>query len=137
MIEQGIVSKVYKNLAWITLNRGEQCAGCTACKSLGDNKVEITALNTLSAKPGDKVEVEVAPGQVIKHSAIVFLIPVFGLIFGYFLGHSYLTRIGFSTEAAGIVGSLGLMVLCFFGIVGYDRMIGNSQEGHAKIIRIV
>lgn len=137
MIEQGTVSKVYKNLAWITMNRGEQCAGCTACKSLGDNIVEITALNDVSAKTGDRVEVEVAPGQVIKHSAIVFLLPVFALVFGYFLGTSYLTKLGLAAEPSGIIGSLGLMVLTFVGIVGYDRMLGKSGESHAKIIRIV
>jgi len=68
---------------------------------------------------------------------ILFLLPVFSLVVGYFLGVNYLTKISLTTEAAGIIGSIGLMALTFIGIIIYDRLISKSQEVNARIIRIL
>jgi len=137
MIETGIVTKVEKNLASISMVRGEQCHGCTVCKTFGDGSIELIAINKAGARPGDRVEVEIDPGQVVKHSAIVFLLPVVSLMIGYFLGTSYLPRIGLSTEAAGIIGSLGLMILSFGVIVIFDRRARRSQQTNARINRVL
>ena len=137
MIETGVVNKIEKNLAWVTMIKGEQCAGCTACKAFGEGSFEVVALNNTDAKVGDNVEVEINPRQVVKHSTIVFILPVLSIIIGYFLGNSYLTHTGLSLEAAGIIGSLGLMILTFFAIVGYDRIISKSQQVNARINRIL
>lgn len=137
MIENGIVNKIEKNLAWITMIKGDQCAGCTACNAFGEGSFELVALNDPGATVGDKVEVEINPRQVVKHSTIVFILPVLSLIIGYFLGNSYLTQIGLSLEAGGIIGSLGLMIITFIAIIGYDRMIGKSQQVSARINRIL
>ena len=137
MIETGVVNKIEKNLAWVTMIKGEQCAGCTACKAFGEGSFEVVALNNTDAKVGDSVEVEINPRQVVKHSTIVFILPVLSIIIGYFLGNSYLTHTGLSLEAAGIIGSLGLMILTFFAIVGYDRIISKSQQVNARISRVL
>ncbi len=137
MVENGIVIKVERDLAWVMMTKGEQCAGCTACKSFGEGRFEIVAANSLGARPGDNVEVEINPKQVVKYSAIVFLLPVLALIIGYFLGSSWLTILGWSQEAAGIIGSLGMMLLSFLGIAAYDRLIGRSQSVTAYISRVL
>lgn len=137
MIESGVVNRVENDLAWITMVKGEQCAGCTACKAFGEGSFEIMAINQQQAKPGDHVEVEINPKQVVKYATIVFLLPVLSLIFGYFLGSSYLTSIGLSLEAAGIIGGAGLMIITFVGIIGYDRFISKSQQIDAQIIRVL
>ena len=137
MIETGMVNKVDKKFAWVTLTKGDQCAGCNACQAFGDGSFELIALNEMNAKPGDRVEIEINPKQVVKHSAIVFLLPVLSLIVGYFLGNAYLSQIGMSLEAAGIVGSLGLMVVTFAVIIGYDRVVGRAQQTDARINRIL
>ncbi len=137
MIETGVVNKIEKDIAWITMIKGDQCACCTACKAFGDGSFEIVALNEPGAKPGDHVEVEINPRQVIKHSAIVFIFPVLSLIIGYFLGDSYFTQIGLPQEAGGIIGSLGLMIITFIAIIGYDRIISKSQSVNAHINQIL
>lgn len=137
MIETGIVERVEKNIAWIKMIKGDQCSGCNVCKTFGEGSVQLVALNDVSAKPGDRVEVEIDPTQVVKHSAIVFLLPVLGLILGYFFGASYHQQVGLSEQSAGIIGSLGLMVVMFAVIVGYDRMAAKSQKIAAAIQRIL
>jgi len=137
MTETGIVNRVEKNIAWVTMMKGEQCSGCTVCKTFGQGSVELLAINGVAAKPGDRVEVEIDPKQVVKHSAVVFLLPVVGLILGYFGGANYLSQTGLSQQSAGIIGSLGLMVIMFVAIIGYDRFIARSQQTNASIQRVL
>jgi positive regulator of sigma E activity len=137
MVECGIVGKVEKNMAWVTVAKGEHCQGCTACSGFGQGSAQLIAKNELAAQPGETVEIEIDPKQVVKHSAIVFLLPVAGLIFGYFLGAQYLIKLGLATEGAGIVGSFGLLILTIIGIHFYDRTIGKSSVTNARIIRRV
>ncbi len=135
MVECGVVKKTENNLAWVTVVKGNQCQGCTACNSFGEGSAQLIAQNDLAAQPGESVEVEIDPKQVVKHSAIVFLLPVIGLIVGYFLGIRYLTKFGWASQSAGIIASLGLMVIVFIGIYFYDRAVGKSPVKSARIIR--
>ncbi|NOZ60227.1 MAG: SoxR reducing system RseC family protein [Calditrichaeota bacterium] len=135
MIESGIVRKIENDNAWILLQKGEQCHGCTACQVFGDGSAEILAANKINAGPGDRVEIEIAPKELIKHSAVIFLIPVLALIVGYFLGVKYLTALSIGEEPAGIIGSLGLMIVSYFFIVVYDRHVGKKEESGARIVR--
>ena len=137
MIENGVINKIQDNTAWLTVVKGEQCQGCNACSAFGEGSAELVARNEIAAKLGERVEVEIDPQKVVKHSAIVFLLPVFGLILGYFLGVSYLTKLGLAKEGAGILGSLGSMALNFVGIFVYDRKLGKSNEINARIIRVL
>jgi sigma-E factor negative regulatory protein RseC len=137
MTENGVVKKVEQGLAWVIMVKGEQCGGCTACKAFGEGNFEIVALNTRGAKPGDFVKVETNPRQVVKYSAIVFILPVVSLIMGYFIGSSSLTRLGLSSETAGILGSLGLLLITFIGIIGYDRVIRKTDQIKAQITQIL
>lgn len=135
MIENGIIKKLENNNAWVLLQKGEQCHGCTACRAFGDGSAEILAVNDINAKPGDKVEIEIQPKQVVKHSAVVFLLPVLALIIGYFLGVKYLTSLSISEEPAGIIGSLGLMIISYLFIVLYDRSTAKKSESLVHIVR--
>ncbi|MBC8182535.1 SoxR reducing system RseC family protein [candidate division KSB1 bacterium] len=137
MTESGVINKIIDDKAWVTVIKGEHCQGCTACSAFGEGSAELIARNETTAKVGDRVEVEIDPQKVVKHSAIVFLLPVFGLVLGYFLGVNYLTKLALPTEGAGILGSLGMMVLTFIGIVFYDRKIGKSGEVHARVVRVL
>lgn len=137
MIEIGIVTQVDRNIAHVKMVRGEQCSGCTACKAFGEGIVELLAVNNAAAKIGDHVEVEIDPKQVVKHSSVVFLLPVFGLILGYYLGATFLRLASLSQQNAGIIGSLGLMVFMFGVIMGYDRWLARSQTINATINRIL
>jgi len=137
MIECGVINKIENDIVWVTVVKGEQCKGCTACSAFGEGSAELVAQSDLPAKIGDRVEVEIDPQKVVRHSAIIFLLPVFALIIGYFLGENYLIGIGIEGEGAGIVGSLGLMVLTFIGIAFYDRFFQKSNEINARVVRVL
>ncbi|OQX95762.1 hypothetical protein B6I21_03795 [candidate division KSB1 bacterium 4572_119] len=137
MNECGIVQRVEGSNAWVTVVKGEQCEGCQACSAFGEGSAELVVKSDFSIKPGDKVEIEIDPQQVVRHSIIVFLLPVFGLVLGYFLGTNYLPEIGTSGEAAGIIGSIGTMILTFVGIALYDRVVVKKQDVKTRVIRVL
>ncbi len=137
MIKNGVVKTVEHDLASVIMIKGEQCAGCTSCNAFGEGTFEIVALNMRGAKPGDHVEIEVNPKHAVSHSAIVFMLPIVNLIIGYFLGSSFLAKIGLAAEVAGVIGSLGLMLITFVGIVGYGRIIRRTAPINAHINQIL
>ncbi|MDW7681433.1 MAG: SoxR reducing system RseC family protein, partial [bacterium] len=135
--ESGVVSRVEADKVWVRVVKGEKCEGCKACGAFGEGSAEMMVMDHLSVQKGDRVEVEIDPTQVVRHSSIVFLLPVLGLVLGYFLGANYLIKLGLNVEAAGIVGSLGLMVLSFGIIFLYDKAVGKNHAVTAKITRIL
>ncbi len=137
IIETGVVKKVEEDKAWVIMVKGEQCVGCPACKTFGKGSFELVAFNMIGAKPGDNVEVEINSEYAPRQSAIVFTLPVVSLIIGYFWGSFCFSPIGLSTETAGILGSLGLMLIAFVGIIGFDRIVRKSQQINAHINRIL
>ncbi|NMA95539.1 MAG: SoxR reducing system RseC family protein [Clostridiales bacterium] len=89
MKEYGIVLSVENGNAIVGLKRSSACSDCGACE-LGSNhsKMEITLANTVDAKPGDTVEIQLPTSQFLKASAILYLIPLVTLIIGIVLGHN-------------------------------------------------
>lgn len=86
MIEKGIVSKIVsENKVLIKPEFSHACKNCGACfKSGAESRVE--AFTAFATKLGDAVEFEVKPSNVILATFMVFIMPIFALIAGYYLG---------------------------------------------------
>lgn len=110
MREIGIVAAVDGSHAVVNITAGEQCNGCTVCRSMGENRMQVIAHNRAAARAGDMVAIEVAPSKIIKNSFIVFIFPLLMLIIGYVLCSEVLSS---SSQGAGIIGSLTAVILSF------------------------
>lgn len=82
----GLVVGLSGNTAQIRFLRGKQCANCGACLTAGDNEMEIALENSLGAKIGDRVVVDLAPKRVVQASLLAYAVPLAFLIAGVFLG---------------------------------------------------
>ena len=82
----GLVVGLNGNMAQIHFLRGKQCANCGACLTAGDNEMEIALENSLGAKIGDRVVVDLAPKRVVQASLLAYAVPRAFLIAGVFLG---------------------------------------------------
>ena len=65
---------------------GHDCAHCGGCAAAGGQVLRVTAADPLDTSPGDKVLVESGTGQVLSAAALVYLLPLAGLLAGYALG---------------------------------------------------
>ena len=82
----GLVVGLNGNMAQIHFLRGKQCANCGACLTAGDNEMEIALTNSLGAKVGDRVVVDLSPKRVVQASLLAYAVPLAFLIAGVFLG---------------------------------------------------
>ena len=127
MIESGTVLEWRDGKARIRLDgalKGEcpRCAMSSHCVGgKADGVIEIASEEELA--PGRRVNVHMNLPSAAKAAGILFLLPLAGLLAGFFIGQA----IGESVvgpekgEGAGIIGALILVVLTFFSIGFIER----------------
>lgn len=82
----GLVTGVQDGIAQIHFLRGSACAHCGACLTVGDTEMEISLPNTLGAKVGDRVAVDLSPKRVVQASLLAYAVPLVLLIAGVLVG---------------------------------------------------
>ena len=82
----GLVTSVSDGTAQIRFLRGSACAHCGACLTVGDSEMEISLPNTLNAKEGDRVAVDLSPKRVVQASLLAYAVPLVLLIAGVLIG---------------------------------------------------
>ena len=96
----GLVTSVKDGTAQIHFLRGSACAHCGACLTVGDSEMEISLPNTLGAKEGDRVMVDLSPKRVVQASLLAYAVPLVLLIAGVLIGSRY-------ADWAGLVLGVG------------------------------
>jgi len=85
--EVGTVVAVKGELAEVRLPRGRRCEGCGSCCVAADGENMVTeALNAVSARPGDRVEVELPVTVSLRAAYILYGIPLLFFLAGLALG---------------------------------------------------
>lgn len=130
MQETGTIISIDGHKAVIQLNRGEKCEGCNVCSAFGENKMKLEAINNIGAAVGDWVNVTVEPQQVVKSSMLIFIFPLFMMLFGYFVAVSFIPPF---TEGVGIIGAFTALALAFFLIKITDKR-RNPDDVNSAII---
>ena len=82
----GLVTSVKDGTAQIRFLRSSACAHCGACLTVGDSEMEIALPNTLGAKEGDRVAVDLSPKRVVQASLLAYALPLALLIAGVLVG---------------------------------------------------
>lgn len=132
MRETGVIVSEKQNHVTVQMIRGDKCNGCNLCETIGPNQMQIVANNSLGAKIGDTVEVEVPPGKVLGYSFIIFIIPIIMMIAGYFIG----TSVFGGSEGIGIICSLSALAIAFLLIKIIDSQLGRDDQS-AQVINII
>ncbi|MBD3384308.1 hypothetical protein GF407_05200 [candidate division KSB1 bacterium] len=132
MIESGTIISIENELATVKIHRGEKCESCHLCDSFGSNEMNLVALNQAGAGIGDIVDIKVEPEKVIKHSLLIFILPIIAMIFGYWIGITLVPEA--SGEGSGILGAFIALLLVFIIIRLYNHHYSRNEKCAAKII---
>jgi positive regulator of sigma E activity len=89
--ETGTVLKTDGDTAVVLLTGGGSCKGCGAAKmglcSMGKKSMMLNAANAAGAHTGDTVVVGIDEAVRWKGYALAYLLPLFSLVTGSFIGH--------------------------------------------------
>ncbi|MGL5934939.1 MAG: SoxR reducing system RseC family protein, partial [Cetobacterium sp.] len=111
-------------------------SACSHCNNCSDSSKIVNTLTFLydksDIKIGDIISFEMEDNQLFKAAFIVYIIPLFFMFGGYFLGNN----LGLE-EGLNIVISFLSLIISFLGIFFYDKIIVKEKlEKSIKIIEI-
>jgi len=139
--EQGIVKKTIGTKAWVVTTRSEMCEACAsqgACKVLGGGKeMEVEAINTAQAKPGDQVLLTLENQSLIKLSFLVYMFPILALIAGAALGQKVGSLLSINQELTSF--GLGAIAfgLAFLIVRKKDKKLEQTGATIPRVARII
>ena len=134
--ERGIVEKVESGWAWVKTKRSSACSSCASrshCLTQGSDQMVVKAQNTAQAKKGDEVELYLSTKTKLTGTAIVYLIPVFGIFVGAFSANPL-------SAALGLNPSLGMAVFTLTGLVlsvFLMRYLANRMDSKQTLTPLV
>lgn len=127
-----MVRRVTGHVAFVEVTNTGQCKGCGArliCQPELDSPVTVRAANTISARPGQKVNVHMIPGLLSKMTMIHYGLPLLGFVLGVFaVSYGGLTLIPAARELGLFLGGVvGLLACGFFAWVWAGRIAGQVE----------
>lgn len=112
--------------ALVVTDRKGACGGCQStphgCRScLTSAKMESRVANPLGAQPGDLVTVHLASESLYAGAAILYLLPVMGVLLGAFMGLGASAFYGVGEAIGSIGGAAAGLCLGFSVVILLDR----------------
>jgi len=137
----GKVVSVEKNKAKVILRKHSACGDCGACH-LGEENMEmqIDAINTINAKEGDIVEIDMETQNVLTAAFLAYGIPLIALLFGILTSSKIFNIIKFSygnKEIYSLIFGILLMGLSYLFINLNEKKIKNNGRYISKITNII
>jgi len=142
MIEEvGVVQGVFGDIAEVLVTKQDDCKGCASNKmchafSRGDGKVLVKALNEAHASVNQRVILAISSETYLLASAVMYLIPIFGLLCGMLLGH-FISSNRFSPDEMSFFFGLFGLVVTIFCVKIFNLRFRNTASIIPKVTRVL
>ena len=135
MLRCGTVLDVRDGQARIRIS---EAAASEACKSCGGRCGRSSGFETTAPAPdglqaGDEVRVEIKLPDPVLSAVMLFLVPLV-LVMGGLGLWQWLGPAG-ADQAKGLLLGLGLMVLWYAGVAGYDRVLRRRPRHRPRVVQ--
>ncbi|MCB2147779.1 MAG: SoxR reducing system RseC family protein [Deltaproteobacteria bacterium] len=127
--------------AMVVAEKGQGCGSCSSvsqCHGGRDTRTAKTpAINPIGAAVGDRVLLTVASGAILSRMAVLYLLPVFGMLIGAFTGAFMFHGGGGPSGGTSIAFGLAGFALGFVLSVAISRFWSAARPVFPVITRIV
>ncbi len=131
---RGLIKSVSEDgWARVVVARQNACGGCGSsggCHGcLANAKMEVKVLNKAGANAGDLVSINLSSEMVLKGAAILYLLPVGGLLIGAAAG-------AWINQIAGIGGSGFAIIMSFTGLLfgfGATALLSKRMSANDRL----
>ncbi len=139
--EEGIVIEIVPEGAVVCVRKTDACHGCPSaglCHMGGSGERHVLARNPFGASKGQKVEIEIKDGLLLKASFIIYMLPLFGLLMGALLGRWIINVFGlpFNEDTGAVIGGLTCLLVVFILIKIITRDSYYMKKYQPTIIKI-
>lgn len=129
MIRTGTVVKQEHSGVLVSFERLAACHGCNAC---GREKQTTTVFVPGNARQGDRVSVQIPDVQVLKASALMYLIPLIGLVAGLFIGGAATSGRDLGMVVGGLIG----LIISALLLKMADKRLGKRSAWQPRIVAV-
>ncbi|WP_286315590.1 SoxR reducing system RseC family protein [Romboutsia ilealis] len=141
MNQHGYIVEIVDSVtAKFKLKRHSACASCGKCATTSEEKDIIVEVdNTIGAKVGDRVEVNMESVNVLKASFIAYTIPLLALLLGTVGTFYFLKMISITNNIEIISGLVGLIFtfISFLILKKNDKKFRDSKEYIPIVTKII
>lgn len=138
----GFVTQLHTDgLATVVAEKGQGCGSCSAAMQCHGGRnahsVPTTALNQAGANVGDRVTLSVPSGTLLSRLAVLYLVPVAGMLIGAFISAPVGNGIQATGDGRSILGGLAGFIIGFVLSVLISRIWSAHRPVLPVISRIV
>ena len=126
----GTVTEITGDKAKVVFKRTKACANCDACLHFGSDEAAAEIKNTLNAQVGDRVEIAIRSGSMLKAGFILYLIPLAALIAGVYFGCKI-------NDVAGALIGIGAAFVTLIIIHLFEPKFKRAGRFEPAMLRIV
>lgn len=127
--------------ATVVAEKGQGCGSCSSVSHCHGGQAarsqKTPAFNPIGAAVGDRVTLTVASGALLARMAVLYLVPVFGMLAGAFTGALTAAGAQGADSAYSIVFGLSGFILGFVFSVVISRIWSSARPVTPVITRIV
>ncbi len=137
LVEQGVVKEIKNNKAVVKVERSHVCKNCSqkgSCKLMlyeSQDHMLIEVENSLNAKVGDRVELGISSSSFLKVVFLTYLLPVFLLIAGAYVGE------GFGKEEGALIGAAISLTFWFIFLKRFEKSVKGKDSYKIRMTRII
>ena len=140
-IEEGIITKRLKQTVLVQIQQRSGCKTCDAhdtCDVVANQKkIEIEAINLLGADIGDRVEISMTEGSLLKLSFLIYFMPVVALLVGAIAGSKLAPALQMDPTRLSILSGFITMGMVFGLLKWFDRKSGLKEKLTPRITRVL
>jgi len=127
--------------ATVVAEKGQGCGSCSAVSQCHGGRAVRTektpAFNRVGAAVGDRVMLTVDSGAILSRMAVLYLVPVFGMLTGAFTGAFMFDGVIETDGGYSVAFGLAGFVLGFVSSVGISRIWSAARPVMPVITRVV
>lgn len=139
MEQIGVVKNIKGNTAIVEINRISGCGGaCKTCSGCDTPSFTINLENIVDAKIGDKVKVKADTKNMLKYTAIAYLIPLIMFVVSTVIANKiFHARDIFYSDFYSFLVGLVFIGISYLIIRKIDKNITARGESSVEIIEIL
>lgn len=132
MRNTGVVKEIHGKYVVISVFKESSCSHCSKCGDKEKISREMKIKIEKEVSIGDFIEFEIDNKKVFTAAMIVYIVPVFIMIAGYFIGEKI-----FGKEKLAVLSAFIALAISFGVVYVYDKLVvKNKMVDIVKVISI-
>jgi sigma-E factor negative regulatory protein RseC len=142
--ETGVVTKIsYRDArtAWVKTVPSSACESCSSrhqCSTKsGSQEREVEAINEVGAKAGDRIQLAINTGSLLKATFLLYIFPVLCMLVGGIAGHAIALRFQWDTSLFAALAAMACLAVAMLVVRFGGNRMANKAAYRPRIIRII